>query len=260
MGRRKNMYLSELFLKSLNGNYNTSTALIALEVCNKELRKQMIGIEDKMERIRYFFCTDKKGEIVEPNARYLELMDFWDVYQDFDKEIPYEIKQNMWILQMIYEADSRRVFWEKERRKQEMTQVQCNSLNMICREFEEKIGKKELVILLEERTGLQVWERIEMKGFNGKEPVPERDFAENELMKLFQSGGIAVLVVECEGVTPQQFYGYRVSNYGCEKLDQKEANRIQQKVLQEEFPLAQVRGRLKGNSGIYVENPYIIRR
>lgn len=246
------MYLSELFLQSLDGNYDTNTALIALEICNKELCRRMDGVIDETDCIRYFFCTDENGEIIEPNVRYQELMDFWDVYRDFDDEIPYEIKQNMWILQMIYEADSHRVFWEKERRKRELSQEQLNSLNLICREVEEKIGKKELVILLQERTGLQVWERIELKGFDGEGPVPERDFVENELMKLFQSGGIAVLVVGRKGLTPQRLYGYSLSSSGCEKLGKKEMDSLQNKILKEECPMAVVRGKFKYNYGIYV--------
>ena len=95
------MYLSELFLQSLDGNYDTNTALIALEICNKELCRRMDGVIDEIDCIRYFFCTDENGEIIEPNVRYQELMDFWDVSRDFYYEIPYEIKKNMWIIQMI---------------------------------------------------------------------------------------------------------------------------------------------------------------
>jgi len=49
------MYLSELFLQSLNGSYDTNTALIALEICNKELCGRMNGVEEEAECIRYFF-------------------------------------------------------------------------------------------------------------------------------------------------------------------------------------------------------------
>lgn len=84
MEGKKIMYLSELFLQSLNGSYDTNTALIALEICNKELCGRMNGVEEEAECIRYFFCTDENGEIIEPNARYQELMDFWDVYRGFD--------------------------------------------------------------------------------------------------------------------------------------------------------------------------------
>ncbi|WP_371287448.1 hypothetical protein [Dorea sp.] len=48
------MYLSELFLQSLNGSYDTNTALIALEICNKELCGRMNGVEEEAECIRYF--------------------------------------------------------------------------------------------------------------------------------------------------------------------------------------------------------------
>lgn len=191
-----------------------------------------------------------RGEIIEPNARYQELMDFGDVYRGFDNEISYEIKRNMWILQMIYEVDRHRVYWEKERRKLQMSQEQLDCLNMICREFEQKIGKKELVILLQEGTRLRVWERMELKGFDGEGLVPERDFAENELMKLIQSGGVAVLIVGRNGLTPQRFYGYSLSSSGCEKLGKKEMDGLQNKVLEEKCPMAVVRGKFKDNYGI----------
>ena len=254
MEGKKIMYLSELFLQSLNGSYDTNTALIALEICNKELCGRMNGVEEEAECIRYFFCTDENGEIIEPNARYQELMDFWDVYRGFDDEIPYESKKSMWILQMIYEADSQRIYWEKERRKRELSQEQLDGLNLVCGEFEEKIGKKELVILLQEGTKLRVWERMELKGFDGEGPVTERDFAENELMKLIQSGGVAVLIVGRKGLTPQRFYGYSFSNCGCKKLDQGEADRLRDDVLKKECPMAVFRGKFKGKVGICVED------
>lgn len=217
----------------------------------------MIGIEDKLECIRYFFYTDENGDVIEPNTKYQELMDFWDVYRGFDDEIPYEIKKNIWILQMIYEADSARVFWEKERRKREMSYEQIGSLKMICREFEEKIGEKELIILLVERTGLRVWERMKIKGFDGEGSSPERNFVENELMKLFQSGGIAVLVFGCKELTQQRNYGYCISSCGCERMSQKEIDGICKKVLQEESSMAVVRGRIKGNLGICFEKDIV---
>lgn len=255
MEGKKIMYLSELFLQSLNGSYDTNTVMIALEICNKELCERMNGVEEEAECIRYFFRIDERGEIIEPNAKYQELMDLWDVYRGFDDEIPYQIKQNMWILQMIYEADSQRIYWEKERRKLELSQEQLDGLNLLCDEFEEKIGKKELVILLQEGTRLRVWERMELKGFDGEETVPERDFAENELMKLFQSGGAAVLIVGRKGLTPQRFYGYSFSSSGCEKLRAEELHDLL-KVLQEERPMVEIRGKIRGNFGIYVENSY----
>lgn len=245
------MYLSELFLQSMNGSYDTNTALIALEICNKELCGRMNGVEEEAECIRYFFRTDESGEIIEPNAKYQELMDFWDVYRDFDDEIPYEIKQNMWILQMIYEADSHRVFWEKEKRKQELSQEQLDGFNLVCGEFEEKIGKKELVILLQEGTKLQIWERMELKGFDGEGPVPERDFAENELMKLFQSGGVAVLIVGRKGLTPQRYYGYYISDNRYRELEQLEIDELKPKLIDKNL-MADYRGKMRGCSNFIV--------
>ena len=95
---------------------------------------------------------------------------------------------------------------------------------------------------------------MELKGFDGEVPVPERDFAENELMKLIQSGGVAVLIVGRKGLTPQRFYGYSFSNCGCKKLDQGEADRLRDDVLKKECPMAVFRGKFKGKVGICVED------
>lgn len=253
---RGSMYLSELFLQVLEEKSDANAAQKALEVCNKEFCRQMNGVVDEKDCITYFFYTDENNDIIKPNDRYQELMDFWDVYQGFDDEIPHEAKKNMWILQMIYEADINRVSWEKEKRKQQLSLWQLNSLHMLSQEFEEKIGKKELIILRRGRKGFHVWERMELQGFDGESSVPESDFIENELIKLYQSEGMIILIVGRKGLTPQRIYGYYLSDHGYKRLEEREINGLQETALQEECPMAMYRGRLRGNSGIYVENPY----
>lgn len=156
------MYLAELFLKTLDGKYDPVTAQAALETCNRELCERMDGIVDEIDCLHYFFNTDANDEIISPNDRYQELIDFWDVYRGFDEEISEEVQKNMWILQMVYEADCNRVLWEKKERMKRMSPEQICSLNMLCKEFEDKIGKKELVILRRERNGFQIWKKMEL--------------------------------------------------------------------------------------------------
>lgn len=43
---------------------------------------------------------------------------------------------------MIYEMDCNRILWETDQRRKEMCSEQIESLNMLCKEFEDKIGKK----------------------------------------------------------------------------------------------------------------------
>lgn len=246
------MYLSELFLKTLNGENTLKAAQKALEACNIELCRRMDGIVDELDCLRYFFNMDQNDEILSPSDRYQELIDFWDVYQEFDNFIPSEVKNRMWLLQMVFETDCSRITWEKEKRKAQLNPEQLQSFDVLCKEFEAIIGKKELVILKRGKTEFKVWEKFELQGFDGEGIIPERDFAENKLLKLFESEGIVVLIVGRIGLTPQRFYGYHISDRGCSALEQKEIGVLSPKLMEENL-MAERRGKMRGNPRAYVE-------
>lgn len=246
------MYLSELFLQTVYGENTSMAAQEALEACNKELCRRMDGVVDEIDCLHYFFNTDQKDEIISPNEKYQELVDFWDVYWEFDHEVPDAVREKMWLLQMIYEADANRITWEKENRKKRLTSGQVDTFEMLCRKFEEKFGKKELVIFIRDRTGFRVWEKFELQGFDGEGIIPERDFAENELLKMFESEGIAVLIVGRIGLTPRRFYGYYVSSCEYREMDKREMDDLKVK-LTEDNPMAEHRGKIRGCPTAYIE-------
>lgn len=249
---KQDMYLSELFLQTLYGENTSMVAQEALEACNKELCRRMDGVVDEIDCLRYFFNTGQKDEIISPNEKYQELVDFWDVYWEFDHEVPDVVREKMWLLQMIYEADASRITWEKEERKKRLTPEQLDIFEMLCRKFEEKFGKKELAIFIRDRTEFRVWKKFELQGFDGEGIIPERDFAENELLKMFESEGIAVLIVGRIGLTPRRFHGYYISSSEYREMDQREIEDLKVK-LAEDNPMAECRGKIRGCPTAYVE-------
>lgn len=64
------MYLSELFLKTLRGDYSISSIRNALTVCNAEFLKRIETIQ------------------------FAERLDFWDVYCEFDSMFELTEKNN----------------------------------------------------------------------------------------------------------------------------------------------------------------------
>lgn len=249
---RGRMYLSELFLRTLEREHSSTAVQTALITCNRELCRRMGGIFDEGDCIRYFFYTDQNDEIRKPNENYQELIDFWDVYWGYDSEVCDEVKNKRWILQMIYEMDCNRIMWEADQRRKEMSSEQIESLNMLCKEFEDKIGKKNLVLLRQERGNLKVWSKFELHGFDGEKRLPERDFAENELIKMFQSDGIVVLIVGRIGLTPRRFYGYRLSNNNYKKMRNEEVENLKIKLAEDNI-MAEYRGRIRGNGKAFVD-------
>lgn len=73
---RGRMYLSELFLRTLEREHSSTAVQTALITCNRELCRRMGGIFDEGDCIRYFFYTDQNDEIRKPNENYQELIDF----------------------------------------------------------------------------------------------------------------------------------------------------------------------------------------
>lgn len=254
--RGMHMHLAELFLETLEGEKASMTVQTALETCNRELCRRIKGIFDEGDCIRYFFDTNQNDEIIRPNERYQELIDFWDVYWEFDNEVCAEVKNKMWILQMIYESDCNRIMWETDQWRKEMSSKQIESLNMLCREFEAKIGKKHLVLLKQGRKNLKVWAKFELHGFDGEKYLSERNFAENELIKMFQSGGSAILIVGRIGLTPRRYYGYHLFTDCYEKMGSEEVESLKPK-LEEKNIMADYRGQIRGNEKAFVEKAFM---
>lgn len=98
--KKKDAYLSELFLENLNGDFSRHAVLRALEKCNDEIRKRMGVYSCARGLIDYFLYREKHMRKLS-NQIMQELEDFWDVYSEFDHMLRPGIKRNILILQMI---------------------------------------------------------------------------------------------------------------------------------------------------------------
>lgn len=98
--KKQNTYLSELFLKELNGDFSRKAVLKALDKCNDEILQRMATYHSARELIDYFFYKEKQRRKVSNQVKQ-ELVDFWDVYGEFDDMLKLSIKKNYLILQMI---------------------------------------------------------------------------------------------------------------------------------------------------------------
>lgn len=88
------MFLSELFLQDVKGEMTVDEAADALKRCDSQLCAEM-GIKEEEVPIDLFLKKDAGGTTVGLNKKGEELRDFWDVYKDFDQEIPEEKKKGM---------------------------------------------------------------------------------------------------------------------------------------------------------------------
>lgn len=93
--KKKKLYLSELFLEKLNGDFSNKAVIRAVENCNDEILKRMSTYPFARDLIDYFFYGKEQKQIKQ------ELGDFRDVYHEFDKLIKPNIKKNYLILQVI---------------------------------------------------------------------------------------------------------------------------------------------------------------
>lgn len=98
--RKQNIYLSELFLEKLNGDFSRKAVLRALEKCNDEILQRMGTYRCARELIDYFIYGEKQKRKISKQIKQ-ELVDFWDVYSEFDDMLKPSIKKNYLILQMI---------------------------------------------------------------------------------------------------------------------------------------------------------------
>ena len=96
---KPNLYLSELFLETLNGDFSLEALLKALKNCDEEviLRSKKHGHGNmKISRLlRKFGFKHKVPQYVQQ-----EFLDFWDVYKEFDDMLPAGIKKEYYILQL----------------------------------------------------------------------------------------------------------------------------------------------------------------
>lgn len=98
--RKKNAYLSELFLENLNGDFSRQAVLRALGKCNDEILKRMGTYSCARRLIGCFFNKEKQTRKLSRQMTQ-ELVDFWDVYGEFDTMLRPNVERNYLILQML---------------------------------------------------------------------------------------------------------------------------------------------------------------
>lgn len=98
--RKRNDYLSELFLENLNGEFSRPAVLRALGKCNDEMRKRMRIYHCARGLTGCFVSRGKQTRKLSKQIAQ-ELGDFWDVYGEFDHMLSPGVKRNYLILQML---------------------------------------------------------------------------------------------------------------------------------------------------------------
>ncbi len=249
------MELSQLFMQLLSKG---ESAVSALEACNKELCKKMNGIYEPEDCIPYFFYTNEKREILRPNEAYDELVEFWQVYREFDADISEDIKKELWILEMLYETDNYRASCENKKRKEKLSKRQRKIIEKLCSVIKEVYGRKYLVLLDTDQDAYRVWEKIRLDRYGQEGNFFEDAHVENELMKLMDKGGLAVLVVGHGGLTPKRLYGVELHGGGFKRLKEAELEKLRSLVTAEN-KRASLDGNLRGCPEAFVEQSALLK-
>lgn len=96
---KQELYLSELFLETLNGDFSLKAVLKALRKCDEKVF-QWTGVCGRIG----MFMKQRWGGLgllvkVPRNMRQ-EFWDFWDVYREFDDMLTLNMKRRYLVLQM----------------------------------------------------------------------------------------------------------------------------------------------------------------
>lgn len=95
------MYLSELFLDQVDGDFSVESVEAALKKCEEELNGRLMGKHGEKHLADCF--VEANGTAYIPNEQGYEILAFWDVYKEFDQEIREEVKASAQILSLARE-------------------------------------------------------------------------------------------------------------------------------------------------------------
>lgn len=98
--QKQEMYLSEMFLETLDGDFTLKAVLRALEECD-EVIVQRQGVCGSVEKFMKPKCGVSKLFLKMPLSIRQEIWDFWDVYGEFDYMLTPGMKRRFSILQMV---------------------------------------------------------------------------------------------------------------------------------------------------------------
>lgn len=97
---RKEMCLSGVFLETLGEDFTLKTVLKALGRCDERLLEGTV-LGGKIGRAVKRFMVSARADLGEYAAVRQEIMDFWDVYGEFDDMLTPGMKKRYLILWMI---------------------------------------------------------------------------------------------------------------------------------------------------------------
>jgi len=100
MGKEKQeLYLSELFLQKLNGDFSRKAVIMALEKCNDDILQRLGTYGLAGELIGCFINGGREKQVSSKIKQ--EISDLLDVYGEFDDMITSKMKRDYLILQII---------------------------------------------------------------------------------------------------------------------------------------------------------------
>lgn len=161
-------------------------------------------------------------------------------------------------LEMLYETDNYRASCENKKRKEKLSKRQRKIIEKLCSVIKEVYGKKYLVLLDTDQGAYRVWEKIRLDRYGQEGNFFEDAHVENELMKLMDKGGLAVLVVGHGGLTPKRLYGVELHGGGFKRLKEAELEKLRSLVTAEN-KRASLDGNLRGCPEAFVEQSALLK-
>lgn len=193
------MYLSELFLKTLNGDYSRKSVINALEVCDNEMIKRIGDFDDPGDLDKAFFIDVNTCSKTKPE--FDELMDFWDAYADLDSLVPNEKKDELCILRTIFEIDGIYQYLLNKEMVKELSNKEVFYLDRISYLLRRIRGAEEIVFFTKTDTGMRVAYRTPLKDFDRFMSPFEYASVQNKIIHTMKNNGAIAATGQCdEGV------------------------------------------------------------
>ena len=203
------MYLSELFLKTLNGDYSRKSVTNALEACNTEMVKRIGDFDDPGDLDKAFFVDVNTCSKTKPE--FDELMDFWDAYADLDSLVPNDIKDELCILRTIFEIDGIYQYLLNKEMIKELTNKEVFYLDRISYLLRRIRGAEEIVFFTKTDTGMRVAYRTPLEDFDRFLSPFEYASVQNKIIHTMKNNGAVAAAGQCdEGV--KLLKGYVINN------------------------------------------------